>query len=183
MPCSGITIGTRNAVPDYLNILHRERSVWRNDPKCNSFKINGDDQSMHNYLYYSGMLLDKIRGGFVAVQNRNGIVHTAGATGGLIVNHLTEQKRIFEKELKQNSIVTTRTRLSGAAELEKTMFTPTEQMVNDNKNNHRNWLGTQFGLTDAEGYFVDFDGSRSFVVHQYDRFGPGLNSWMTLYAL
>ena len=40
------------------------------------------------------------------------------------------------------------------------------------------WLGLQYNLTDKEGYFIDFDGQRSFIVHQYDRYGDPLDRWV-----
>jgi hypothetical protein len=33
------------------------------------------------------------------------------------------------------------------------------------------WIGKQYNLVDDEGYFTEFDGSRSRVIHQYDRLG------------
>jgi hypothetical protein len=40
------------------------------------------------------------------------------------------------------------------------------------------WIGQDFGVTDADGYFTEFDGTRSRVVHQFDRYGPALTSWL-----
>jgi hypothetical protein len=33
------------------------------------------------------------------------------------------------------------------------------------------WIGKKYNLIDDEGYFTEFDGSRSRVIHQYDRLG------------
>lgn len=33
------------------------------------------------------------------------------------------------------------------------------------------WIGTDYGLTDGEGFFTNYDGSRSRVIEQADRFG------------
>lgn len=33
------------------------------------------------------------------------------------------------------------------------------------------WIGKQFNLVDDEGFFTEFDGTRSRVAHKYDRFG------------
>lgn len=46
-----------------------------------------------------------------------------------------------------------------------------------------NWVGSAYNLTDnltdAEGFFLEKDGSRSRVIHQWDRFGrPLVNLWM-----
>jgi hypothetical protein len=40
------------------------------------------------------------------------------------------------------------------------------------------WIGQEFGVTDADGYFTEFDGTRSRVVHQFDRYGPVLTAWL-----
>ena len=34
------------------------------------------------------------------------------------------------------------------------------------------WIGLDYNFTDDEGYFTEADGTRSRVIHQYDRFGP-----------
>ena len=55
MLCSGSTIGTRDTMLQYLEKMYDEMKAWAADPKCH-FSINGDDQSIHNYLFYSGQL-------------------------------------------------------------------------------------------------------------------------------
>lgn len=41
------------------------------------------------------------------------------------------------------------------------------------------WIGVEFNMTDDEGFFTEFDGSRSRVIHQWDRFGrPFVNLWL-----
>jgi hypothetical protein len=135
MLCSGTTIGTRSAMLEYLRVMHKEMDEWMNDPKCCCIPMNGDDQSMHNYLYYTGKL-DHIA---VAIPNRMGLVHTIGAIGSLILNaHQVQKRKPFDLD----------------------------------EHGSGGWLGLQYGLTDKEGYIVDYNGERSFVVHQYDRFGP-----------
>jgi len=48
--------------------------------------------------------------------------------------------------------------------------------------NEIRWIGEHFNLVDDEGYFTQIDGSRSRVIHQFDRFGRfnnhGLNNWL-----
>lgn len=163
MLCSGTTIGTRQAMLDYLEIFHGEMNVWMESPKCCCFETNGDDQSMHNYMYYSGML-DGVTGGVVAVKNRDGLVNTVGAMGSLIgtTHHREKNKlRAAMNHEKPNDGHNDRYDLS------------TEE--NDES---RNWLGLHYGMTDADGYFTQFDGSRSYVVHQWDRFGHQFSDWM-----
>jgi len=160
MLCSGTTIGTRDAMLSYLGIFHDEMDRWMADPKCH-FDINGDDQSMHNYMYYSGML-DDVPGGVVAVKNRDGLVHTVGAMGSLIFETHKIQKKLLrgEKNFK-----------GGNSE-------PFDLSAEENPDQTKNWLGLHYGLTDKDGYFAQYDGSRSFVVHQYDRFGANVADWM-----
>ena len=75
MLCSSTTIGTRETILEYLNMMYEEMKVWINDPKCR-FNINGDDQSIHNFLYYSGRFPNETT---VSVPNRmGGIVNTIG---------------------------------------------------------------------------------------------------------
>jgi hypothetical protein len=75
MLCSGTTIGTRETMLQYLAIMYEEMKLWINDPKCR-FNINGDDQSIHNYLYYSGKFPRETT---ISVPNRmGGIVNTIG---------------------------------------------------------------------------------------------------------
>ncbi|OEU11189.1 hypothetical protein FRACYDRAFT_141549, partial [Fragilariopsis cylindrus CCMP1102] len=94
MLCSGTTIGTRNAMIDYLNIMQIEMYEWMSHPICCCFDTNGDDQSMHNYLYYSGKLNStSIRGGVTSIINRMGIINTVGAQASLILHSHTENKK------------------------------------------------------------------------------------------
>ena len=155
MLCSGTTIGTRQAMLDYLKLFHAEMDVWMASTKCCCFETNADDQSMHNYLYYSGML-QGVSGGVTAVKNRNGIVNTAGAMGSLIL----KQKEILWKALGEE----------GKGDFDIS--------TEENEEASKSWLGLHYGMTDTDGYFVDYDGSRSFVVHQYDRFGNNFHDWL-----
>jgi hypothetical protein len=122
MLCSGTTIGTRQAVLDYLQIMHNEMKDWMEDKNCCCNGINGDDQSIHNYLFYTGKLPMA-----TAFPNRMGIVQTVGHQAALI---------------------------------------------------EKSWLGLQFDLVDEDGYFTNYDGSRSRVIHQYDRFKSQLKNWL-----
>lgn len=79
---------------------------------------------------------------------RDGIVNTVGVWGYKIAVDYYQQRKKDP----------TKTRFLGA----------------DNKT----WIGTSFDLTDEHGYFIDLDGKRSRVVHQYDRFGLQLENWV-----
>ncbi len=138
MLCSGTTIGTREATISYLNEMHQEMKLWMKDPKC-WFNTNGDDQSIHNYLFYSNKLSNA-----ASIPNRMGIVNTIGVQGDFILrDHIKEWKEKGLDESKAN---------------EKPYFGASE----------KRWIGNGFGLIDDEGFFVDLDGSRSRVVHQFE---------------
>ena len=151
MLCSGTTIGTREAMLEYFNVMHQEMSMWMNDPNCCCNPMNGDDQSMHNYLFYTGKLPFA-----TAVSNRMGIVHTAGAQGSYICNghakFLNEKANMTRQEAMRQPY-------AGAAGKDR-------------------WIGKEWDLVDDEGFFIDYDGGRSRVVHQYDRFGPPFEKYL-----
>jgi hypothetical protein len=150
MLCSGTTIGTRDSMLNYLEIMHKEMSDWMKDPNCCCNAINGDDQSIHNYLFYTG------RFPFAkAIKNRMGFVHTVGHQATLI-------SRAHE------------------AVLERDFTNYTKDMAHKIpfSNGGKTWLGQEFDLVDDEGYFLNYDGTRSRVVHQYDRFRSQIKPWL-----
>jgi hypothetical protein len=86
MLCSGTTIGTRDAMDNYLNKMYEEMQRWINDPKCRFITL-ADDQSIHNWLYYNGDLKNA-----VAIKHRQGLVNTVGFEGN----------KIYENHCKKN---------------------------------------------------------------------------------
>ncbi len=52
--------------------------LWISDKKC-LFEKNGDDQSIHNYLFYTGKLPYA-----TAIPPRTGIVNTVGVDGSRV---------------------------------------------------------------------------------------------------
>lgn len=119
---------------------------WISDPKCH-FPNNGDDQSIHNYLFYTHQLHNA-----KAIPPRTGIVNTVGVDGSNI------NKQVEEK---------------GGGLRHRTAY----DNVKDG-----GWIGDvdflDYALTDDEGYFINVDGKRSRVIHQYDRFGSPLSVWL-----
>mmetsp|Transcript_8929 Transcript_8929/g.12706 ORF Transcript_8929/g.12706 Transcript_8929/m.12706 type:complete len:466 (+) Transcript_8929:133-1530(+) len=169
MLCSGTTIGTRQAMLDYLEIFHGEMMVWMEDTNCH-FEINGDDQTIHNYLYYSGML-QNVTGGVHAVKNRDGLVHTVGALGSLIFNtHKREKEQLRDAQA--------RARGQGSNPNFSANGEKFDLSAKEDPSTSKNWLGLHYGLTDKDGYFTQYNGSRSFVIHQYDRFGHQFVNWL-----
>ncbi|KAI2502662.1 hypothetical protein MHU86_11787 [Fragilaria crotonensis] len=143
MLCSGTTIGTRDAMMTYLDAMYDEMKRWISDPKCR-FRTEGDDQSIHNWLFYNGDLKDA-----VAVKHREGVVNTVGVEGSNIF-------RANEKQSKEKGVKNPlKEPFPGASS--RTWISSQE-----------------FGLTNEDGEFTNLDGTISPVVHQYDRFGPTL---------
>jgi hypothetical protein len=150
MLCSGTTVGTRTAMLTYLEIMYEEMKVWIEDPKCR-FNIDDDDQSIHNYLFYSGQLPFA-----TSVVNRaGGIVNTVGHHGSQIVN--AHFKRL-KAEQGLNYKNARKVPFLGA--------------------NEKTWIGAEYGLTNDDGLFTEFDGSVSRVVHQWDRFDWPYLEWL-----
>lgn len=153
MLCSGTTTGTREAMLQYLEIMYQEMKRWMQDPKCH-FPINGDDQSIHNFLYYSGQLPFATA---VPMLTGGGIVNTVGVRGSIILQeHADEMKRLYNYEKRQ------------------AMAQPFQGATG------KRWCG-KYEVCDDEGYFIEDDGSRSRVIHQYDRYEqPFERRWMDL---
>lgn len=147
MLCSGTTLGTRDAVMKYLHRMAREFDNWVQDPKCR-FATIGDDQSIHNYLFYTGQLPYA-----TAIPHRSGIVHTVGIEGSnLYQDHVAYWKTKGKDQGYANS--------------------QPYQTATD-----KTWIQSE--LVDDYGFFTNMDGTRSRVVHQYDRFGPPLERWLS----
>ncbi|KAG7358950.1 hypothetical protein IV203_015539 [Nitzschia inconspicua] len=163
MLCSGTTIGTRSAMLEYLRVMHVEMDEWMKDPKCCCFKTNADDQSIHKYLFYSGKLpVDHIA---VAIPNRVGLVNTVGVHASMIFdNHVANQRKALEAAGEK------------ADDAHMVAFDLSADKRYDR--NGGNWLGLHYGMTDEAGYLVNFDGTRSFVIHQMDRFGFHYMYWL-----
>lgn len=188
MLCSGTTVGTRTAMIEYLNIMHEEMDAWMASPKCCCFKTSADDQAIHNWLFYGTDLLRqrppskiinntyvdltqsqiqrqrRIRA--IAIPNRQGIVNTVGAHASLIhANHM----RIKRQYLPEDQQV----------DMHAMPFDGSGIGFNGQDPKPNEWLGLHHGLTDEDGYIVQNDGTRSFVIHQMDRFGPQYYDWIS----
>ncbi|CAB9518860.1 expressed unknown protein [Seminavis robusta] len=153
MLCSGTTIGTRHAMLRYLGDMAAEMRVWMKNPDCCCNGLNGDDQSIHNWLFYSGGLPYA-----KAEPNRMGLVNTVGVQGS-IIGHWKRKKLA-----KQNNI--------GDGSADGLPYT------SKNEEEKGRWLGEEYDQTDEQGYFLDFNGERSFIVHQFDRYGRPVDRWL-----
>jgi hypothetical protein len=125
MLCSGTTIGTREAMLKYLSIMQSEMMDWMQDPKCCCNKMNGDDQSIHNYLFYTGKLPFA-----TAMPNRMGTVNTVGVQGSMIFN--AHKKTWKDQNFTQDKAV-------------GKPYEGADEHTQGNK-----WIGIHFDLVDEE---------------------------------
>jgi hypothetical protein len=153
MLCSGTTIGTRQAMLDYLDAMVEEMHVWMLHPDCCCHSTSGDDQSIHNYLYYTGKLGPHVS----AIPNAQGLVNTVGFMASYI--HIAKRDGALAKNMT----------------IRQALEAPYTTQQDHAKGK---WLGDEYGMTDAQGYFRNINWERSFVVHQYDRFGQQLEEWL-----
>jgi hypothetical protein len=186
MLCSGSTIGTRDDMIKYLESMYEEMKAWAADPKCH-FQINGDDQSIHNYLFYSGRLPFA-----KAIPPRTGIVNTVGVDGS----------NIFERSHMDKWTSLGKSR-GQARDIEYDGATENNWLGNHNTVTYKlidneaffitsdgrqckleyEWIADQstvsYKLLNDQGLFVNVDGSVSRMIHQFDRFGPQLEQgWL-----
>jgi hypothetical protein len=148
MLCSGTTIGPRHVMLDYLQLMYREMKVWIEDPQCR-FNINGDDQSIHNYLYYTGQFPAGTRS---IPHGHGGIVNTVGHYAA----------RLYHEHIAPQ-LAQSRT---------------TDRMIHYPGATPVTWIGTEYGITNEQGLLTESDGSISRVVHQWDRFGSPYSRWL-----
>jgi hypothetical protein len=126
MLCSGTTIGTREDMLKYLSIMQDEMMEWMQDPKCCCFKMSGDDQSIHNYLFYTGKFPFA-----TAIPNRMGTVNTVGVQGSMIFN--AHKKTWMDQNFTEG----------------QALRKPFEGADKDTQGGKR-WIGLHFDLTDEE---------------------------------
>ena len=55
MLCSGSIMGSREEIMSYLDTIQKKMTNWMTKPNC-QLDMRGDDQSIHNYLYYTHQL-------------------------------------------------------------------------------------------------------------------------------
>ena len=87
MLCSGSIMGSREGILDYIDVAIEEFDEWKTKPKCRTGLI-GDDQSIHNYLYYSNRLKNAI-----AIPHRTGPIHVVGYQAARIFEEAKEEAK------------------------------------------------------------------------------------------
>ena len=136
--CSGTTIGTRETMLKFLDIMYEEMKLWMITDTC-YFESHGGDQAIMNYLYYDKRFNELDPHVFMA--RHNGIVNTVGRVGHMVSKANHRGYKSYTGEFP-------------------------------------NWLMFHLDMTDEQGYFIEYDGSRSRVIHQWDRFGLHLQHWL-----
>lgn len=158
--CSGSTVGTRAAMLRYLGIMYEEIKDWVRNPKCTF-----SDQSLHNYLFYSGQLPFA-----TSVENQaGGMVNTVFYAA----RQINEQHAARMAELHPEAEIPDGPKEERNGKAQKFPFEGADGM---------RWVGAK-DLIDDEGFFIEADGSRSRAVHKYDRFGGVdshfYNTWLS----
>jgi hypothetical protein len=153
MLCSGTVVGTRQAMLHYLNLMEKEVRYWFSKPNCRFDQMAGDDQAVHNYLYYSGQLPEAIT---IPFRQTGSIVVT--------ISLLAEVMFANYSQATADGLLPHR---------------PYPGSTQDSNSTTTTWFGTEYNLTNKNGFIVDEDLTTvTPVLHQYDRFGSFYESWL-----
>jgi hypothetical protein len=158
--CSGSIMGSREGIMEYLEVIQNEMTDWMTKPKCR-LDMRGDDQSIHNYLYYTNQLKNAR-----AIPHRTGAIHVVGYEAARIFE--TAQKVAKDDGSTGNLWVRDNNWRNWLPD------DPIEKFDNEIQAN----ATYNINLIDRNtGQIVNMDGSPSAQVHQYDRFGPLMDMW------
>ena len=83
--CSGSTMGSRDGILKYIEAMVKEMNYWKEREECR-IDITGDDQSIHNYLYYTKQL-DHAK----VIPHRAGPIHVVGYQAAQIFKSADEE--------------------------------------------------------------------------------------------
>jgi hypothetical protein len=136
-------MGSREGILEYLTVMREEFDYWKIRDECRT-KQKGDDQSIHNYLYYTGRFGSaQVR----AIPYRTGPINVVGYRAARILEQA--QREAKEKGLDK---------VKG------------DFYVQNNK--WQDWLPKEHSMIDPQtGLILNLDGAPSAHVHQGDRFG------------
>ncbi|GAX20258.1 hypothetical protein FisN_6Hh209 [Fistulifera solaris] len=99
MLCSGTTVGTREAVLTYLEVMYQELQVWARQENCRLINREGGDQAVHNYIYYTGKLPSSTQ---VIPFRASGVVNTVAVWGKLMEEQLRNHSIQWDQMWKYN---------------------------------------------------------------------------------
>mmetsp|Transcript_16715 Transcript_16715/g.20853 ORF Transcript_16715/g.20853 Transcript_16715/m.20853 type:complete len:258 (+) Transcript_16715:124-897(+) len=163
MLCSGSTMGTRQGILDYIDSMVKEFDYWKEHQECRSDMV-GDDQSIHNYLYYTNQLKNA-----VSIPHRTGPIHVVGVQADKIFRAAIQQavaegfgKDKYEAESFVNKFGYVHWNESNTLQIKP----------HEHRHDWRTWLQAEHKLIDpTTGLILNHDGKPSPQVHQFDRFG------------
>ena len=156
MLCIGSTMGSRKGILHYFDVMIEEFEYWKTHDECR-FDMVGDNQSIHNYVFYS----NKTIGGTVSVPHWTGPIHVIG----------TEANFIYQAAKKEA------VRLNLITEEESGGYINSRGFL-EGEHEWWDWLG-QDDLVDPDtGAILNLDGNQSPQVRQFDRFGPYFNKYL-----
>mmetsp|Transcript_12911 Transcript_12911/g.27876 ORF Transcript_12911/g.27876 Transcript_12911/m.27876 type:complete len:867 (+) Transcript_12911:75-2675(+) len=151
--CSGSTMGTREGIINYIQVMVEEFDYWKARVNCRCDMV-GDDQSIHNYLYYT----NRFGRDTVTIKHRTGPIHVVGKQASGIVKRLI--KRTQEDGHGQS-----------ADKAEEWIKSNMRHKFPYDMMNERE-LSEWQNLTDLKtGHVLNLDGVPSPQIHQTDRFG------------
>lgn len=90
--CSGSVMGSREGILDYINVMVEEFDYWKTRPECR-IDMRGDDQSIHNYLYYTNRFKNA-----VSIPHRTGPIHVIGYQAARIFEKIEAEGKSSEME-------------------------------------------------------------------------------------
>ncbi|KAL7501440.1 hypothetical protein ACHAWT_010409 [Skeletonema menzelii] len=146
MLCSGSVMGSREGILDYIDVMEEEFKYWIQRENCR-IDNRGDDQSIHNYLYYTNRFKNA-----VSIPHRHGPIHVVGYQAARIFENAT-------KEAKDAGV--------GIGQI----------FIKDDNNWREWLPRKYGLIDTNTGLIVNEDGTPSAQVHQYDRFGPLISKW------
>lgn len=164
-------MGSREGIFEYLRAMTTEIQHWNATEKCR-FNMVGDDQSIHNYLFYTNQLNYTTDEGNVlnamAIPHRTGSIHVVGV----------QASRIYENVSKT----------IGCKEWPEPCPERVNYYVKDDV--WQNWLPERPGygapndttrlLDPTTGMILNLDGRPSAQIHQVDRFGDLPKRWFEM---
>jgi len=137
-------VGTYHLILDLLETLKIEMIEWTNTEGCHS-NLKGDEIAILNYLFYDGKIKAEV------ITNRMGLLNSLS----MEVN-LTKKNPLGKGD----------------------MFSPkgTDFIKNLRKKKDDNilvdfWISSDYDLTDTEGYFLNIDGTRSWILNHINNWG------------
>ena len=85
MLCSGSVMGSREGILDYIDVMEEEFKYWMQRENCR-IDNRGDDQSIHNYLYYTNRFKNA-----VSIPHRQGPIHVVGYQAARILENARKE--------------------------------------------------------------------------------------------